>query len=58
MDTQEEIRQKVKRRCMAQTEIAREIGLTNIYFNTWLKGHREISEASIERIKKWLELDV
>ena len=54
MENQNEIRNKVKRRCMMQTQIAKEIGMTNIYFNSWLKGHREIGKDGIAKINKWL----
>lgn len=52
---QDQLRQAVKRRCMKQTEIAEELQLTNIYLNSWIKGHRNVSKETAEKIQIWLD---
>ena len=53
-DTQETLRKKVLKRCTPQKVAAKEIGLTNIYFNKWLKGHKILSEKTVARVQNWL----
>ena len=52
---QDKLRERVLKRCLPQKVIAQEVGLTNIYFNYWLKSHRELGPNAIDRIEKWLE---
>ncbi len=51
---QEKLRSLVRRRCTPQKEAAKEIGVTNIYLNHWLKGHRECGPVMVESINKFL----
>lgn len=53
-NNQDELRVAVLKRCMSQKEIAGEIGVSNIYLNTFLKGKRTISKKLAGKIQVWL----
>ena len=54
-NNQDELRDSVLRRCMSQKEIAKEIGISNIYLNTFLQGKRIIGKKSVAKVEAWLE---
>ena len=51
---QDKLRNAVKRRCTPQNIAAKEIGITNIYFNAWLKNHRSLGSNTISKVNDWL----
>ena len=53
-NNQDKLRVSVLNRCKSQKEIAKEIGCSNIYLNTWLKGKRIISKKLAAKIQVWL----
>jgi DNA-binding transcriptional regulator YdaS (Cro superfamily) len=52
---QNKLRELVRRRCTPQKEAAKEIGVTNIYLNHWLNGHRECGPSMVKSINKFLK---
>jgi hypothetical protein len=54
-NTQEDLRVAVRRRCTPQKEVAKKIGCTDVYFNVWLKGHKDLGPDTLENIVKWLK---
>ena len=52
---QEKLRALVRRRCTPQKEVADQIGVTNIYLNHWLKGHRDCGPEIIKSINLFLD---
>lgn len=53
-NNQDELRQAVKRRCTSQKVVASAIGVSNIYFNYWIKNKRDVSEKTLQKIADWL----
>ncbi len=53
-NNQDQLRVAVLKRCMSQKEIAKEIGVSNIYLNTWLKGKRIIGKKTVVKMEAWL----
>jgi len=52
---QDKLREALLRRCMKQTEIADENKISNVYFNAFLKGKRDIGKKLVKRLWAWLE---
>ncbi|MCK5614203.1 hypothetical protein KAR91_70715 [Candidatus Pacearchaeota archaeon] len=52
---QDQLRVAVLNRCKSQKEIAKEIGISNIYLNTFLKKKRTISKKLAAKIQVWLD---
>jgi DNA-binding transcriptional regulator YdaS (Cro superfamily) len=51
---QEKLRALVRRRCTPQKEVAKQIGVTNIYLNHWIKGHRDCGPDMVKSINEFL----
>ena len=47
-------RDKANLRFVSQKKVAVIVSLTNIFFNSWLRGHRDLSEKALARVKNWL----
>jgi len=52
---QDQLRKLVKRRCTQQTIAAKEIGISNIHLNYWLKGHKDLGTNTIGKVRIWLD---
>ena len=52
---QDELRERAKRRCTPQKVIANRIGITNVFFNTFLRGKRNLSEKTANKLDQVLE---
>ena len=52
---QDQLRDRVKLRCLSQIEVAKKCQMTNIHFNYWIKGHKDLGPNSVKRVEKFLE---
>ena len=53
-NNQDELRELVMRRCTPQKQIAADVGLSKEYFNTWLKGKKNLSKKMVDKMLEWL----
>ena len=53
-NNQDELRKSVMRRCTPQKQIAADVGLSKEYFNTWLKGKKDLSKKMVDKMLEWL----
>ena len=54
---QNDLRDKVKLRCQKQTAIAAKCKMSKIWFNNWIKGHKELGPVGIKNVILFLEQD-
>jgi len=52
---QDELRQKVLLKCQSQKTISAKCKMSNIHFNNWIRGHKELGPTGIKNVELFLE---
>ena len=52
---QDYYRDKVGMRCTKQNIAAKQIGLSSVHLNYWLKRRKKLGPSSLEKVKVWLD---